>query len=223
MGRRQVVRHQFLVLAFGGSNPSAPAKHKQFILVTYYVSVMPMFLSADRLSDLPESYTAFDVVELKRDALVQGVVQAIDTKVPKLCSVRELQEAGTVRIETAGFAVIVAASKNNDETHRPARLFYGAGTDTEILDVYGAVEGTQAYGFPFIGYIETRQEVRLMGLAKKVLPVLNNVTRAVYGMPLTSGPQYYFSEDGAALCENIEASFNLSRNHNGFVEGIQQS
>ena len=26
MGRRQVVRHQVLVLAFGGSNPSGPAK-----------------------------------------------------------------------------------------------------------------------------------------------------------------------------------------------------
>ena len=26
MGRRQVVRHQFLVLASGGSNPSVPAK-----------------------------------------------------------------------------------------------------------------------------------------------------------------------------------------------------
>ena len=28
MGRGQVVRHQVLVLAFGGSNPSAPAKVK---------------------------------------------------------------------------------------------------------------------------------------------------------------------------------------------------
>lgn len=27
MGRGQVVRHQVLVLAFGGSNPSAPAKY----------------------------------------------------------------------------------------------------------------------------------------------------------------------------------------------------
>jgi hypothetical protein len=26
LGRRQVVRHQVLILAFGGSNPSAPAK-----------------------------------------------------------------------------------------------------------------------------------------------------------------------------------------------------
>jgi hypothetical protein len=26
MGRGQVVRHQFLVLAFAGSNPAAPAK-----------------------------------------------------------------------------------------------------------------------------------------------------------------------------------------------------
>jgi hypothetical protein len=26
MGRRQVVRHQFLVLAFAGSNPAAPAR-----------------------------------------------------------------------------------------------------------------------------------------------------------------------------------------------------
>ncbi len=27
MGRGQVVRHQFLVLAFAGSNPAAPAKY----------------------------------------------------------------------------------------------------------------------------------------------------------------------------------------------------
>ena len=32
MGRRQVVRHQVLVLAFGGSNPSAPARDKSKIL-----------------------------------------------------------------------------------------------------------------------------------------------------------------------------------------------
>jgi hypothetical protein len=39
MGRGQVVRHQFLVLASGGSNPSAPAKHKhnELILLSYNI------------------------------------------------------------------------------------------------------------------------------------------------------------------------------------------
>jgi hypothetical protein len=31
MGCGQVVRHQVLVLAFGGSNPSIPARDKHFI------------------------------------------------------------------------------------------------------------------------------------------------------------------------------------------------
>ncbi len=31
-----MVRHQFLVLAFGGSNPSPPAKHKHFKFIICY-------------------------------------------------------------------------------------------------------------------------------------------------------------------------------------------
>ena len=52
MGRRQVVRHEFLVLAFAGSNPAAPAinlkakRHSFFFLILYL-----NFLSMDKLPE----------------------------------------------------------------------------------------------------------------------------------------------------------------------------
>jgi hypothetical protein len=41
MGRGQAVRHWFLVPAFGGSNPSAPAKHKYFTVRHVYIFTDP--------------------------------------------------------------------------------------------------------------------------------------------------------------------------------------
>ena len=49
LGRRQVVRHQTLDLAFEGSNPSAPAKHKLKNRVEYHYQMTVISKSENKV------------------------------------------------------------------------------------------------------------------------------------------------------------------------------
>ena len=57
MGRRQVVRHQVLVLAFGGSNPSGPAKLS--LLPAFYRLVICFITTLFVMSVRSRSHSGF--------------------------------------------------------------------------------------------------------------------------------------------------------------------
>lgn len=160
-----------------------------------------------------------DIPAVLNNPLLKQVIEGSYERICMPYSHRELEKAGSVAIGLGGCSLVVGGSEPDPETRLPKRLFFGAGMEGEPLRVFGTLEGTQAYGAPFVGYIETRQDLRRQGLASKVLPVLNIVTESVYGQKLTSGPAYYLSDDGRQLHDYLAQDKVLRVNSLGFTEG----
>lgn len=180
------------------------------------------FLTSEALHPVLPDHDIDDVPLVLKNPLLTQVIEDSYRRISMPYSHRELERSGSVAIELDDLSLVVGGSEPHPETGFPKRLFFGAGVEDEPLRVFGTIEGTQAYGVPFVGFIETRSDLRRQGLASVVLPLLNAVTESVYGEALTSGPEYYLSDDGRQLTDKLSRDYQLGINDQGFAEGTAE-
>jgi hypothetical protein len=178
---------------------------------------MRKLLSAESINAGQDLCVASDIDALLDDDLLQRVVKQTSNRIAMLCDPCEIIASGSISIPTDRRRLVLGAASAHAATGLPSRIFFGAGVADEDLHILGTLEGTQAYGVPFVGYIETREDKRRSGLASHFLPILSNIVEVIYGSPLTSGPQTYLSEAGRMLQANLAQVHNLAPNDLGFV------
>jgi len=179
---------------------------------------MPKILSSEALIKV-STLEIIDIPNPFEDIILTRLSVALNNIVPKFCEPVEMVETGIVSINLDPIRLVVSASKPNLKTKLPTVLFFGAGIEYDDLDIFGTIMGPQSEGVPFVGYIETRPDRRRSGLAAKILPILNEVSKTVYSLPLTAGPGSYLNDDGMALLTSIASRGNLQVNDLGYITG----
>lgn len=165
-------------------------------------------LTGEHLSSFLSDCDTVDISNPGQHKHAVDLMAKLNHRVPYMCDPHELAKYGVIEIHTKNQTVIVGASSPSPQTDLPARLFYGRFDEQQQIGVYGVIEGPQAHGEPFVGYIETDGDQRRQRLASQTLPLLDRVTRAIYARPLTAGPEEYLSHDGSHLRDAVVKYIN---------------
>lgn len=175
-------------------------------------------LHAELWEDSLPSGDITDIDNIRDSALLLAMITATNQRLPRFCKPATIARMGSVSVALEELEIVAASDALHPASGLPERFFFGMGREDELY-VSGTIEGPQVYGVPFVGYIETCDDLRRKGYASRILPILHSVSQHLYDCPLSSGPSYYLSNDGQALQASQARVHGLRQNHLGFIVG----
>lgn len=168
---------------------------------------------------LPEGGTVVDT-EIYNDPMFESMSDLANRRVYRSLSLRDIENNGHFGVITSDpkTRFIIGMTDSHFRTDLTSKVHLASGNE-DGLSTYAVLEGPQAYGSPFVGWIETLPGHERQGKALGMLAMMNAVSKAVYDQEVTSGPQSYLRPDGLALQAYVKDKFSLPTNEEGYVVG----
>ena len=167
-----------------------------------------------------EHHFEIEAIDPITDEMTQSMLRIRNSGLQRI-DIKDLITFGCLSLESSGIKTILGASGPNDfHDSRPyASLYFATGVGSEVHCTAILNGPRKVHPKPFVAYIETERAYRKDGVASRLVSLMNEASKIIYGSPVESGPSYYLSEDGTALAHSFVTKFGCELDDNSVVKG----